>query len=1627
MSTTTATTKATATSSSSRRTSSHSTTASTTTTSSVREETDDSIPIYTHGDDAASERRTTSTTSSTTSTTTANTDSLTKQTTFVIIDKQEQEEDELLNNSEANPYWTSAAPLVSISTMRSVVNLVATEATLLSGNLDDCYEVDDDSCQAGVAAVGAFVRHWAKDQPTLVFPKFEKQSQFVQVHPLGWSVNRLILQGMLGWKLLMSTPSLLLQNQRDEFGSQRDLSYLQSRQFPLLLTNVVVPPSNSWALDYHEYIHFDHDTGMALLSIANSGEPLNHNQVASAWGALYTIADRNRELGCLTVTEDARQALFESYQDVYMNGDTSSSSSNSNDPQCWIPVVVFDDGQTGKFAAFIEGVMKHPHPPYLIIDVDKNAVDLYPTPMLVHVPIGNNHNSTRTEGGITNTTTTTIIRQPSKPVWIHSFGRKDDIYYQHQLVLDWTTLPPILLNVTLIQEDMEVVPPEYKDDTYANHIRFLRQQADSAIQNDPQVGYSTAFPVAREGEYRRCQGGECEVGNLFTDALRWKAHADVAFVTSGGLRGSGWPAGPVRVSNIWASLPFPNSICTGIMSGLSLFRMMDYSISISTFEGYDTNDGDRLLQISGMNIVYNTDIPRGTTRILSIDVWNRDVKEWLPIDRLGMYKFATDSYLCSAYDPYPDFLGANGNYTMEGEVPGTIGDALVQNAVGEFLGQLDGPYDGAIQGRLANNTESFEVLDLGQTKENCPVNNYWSERRGACFACPDSSYVEFSDASLEFEGQQSGDGGIIPSEDSKASSVYNATSNSTDPSIFEDVLRGRILLVNRELFNFSVVPKAIPSWLKFIEEGELSERYVVGGPTTALPSGSSLALDFVVGDKSIRSGTALGTVSFGILGRSVQGEEGIRSCDDYSRDATFDVFLKVTPPQELNELGGLRYIGIGMMIVTLLSAAFFGYCLFKYRETAILKTMQPIFLVTICCGVFTMAFTILPLSLDDMILSDKGADAACMATPWLLSMGLVVIFSALYSKLWRINQLFNVASFRRMKVTERDVLLPFAVLFSLNTALLIAWNIVDPLRSERLAVEGEEWKSYAACRSDGVGYVLMYTIGAVNVAALLMACYQAYQARNISVEFAESRSVGLAVGCWLQVLLVGFPALYLVDPDDIVASYFLQVGLIVVLAMSMMLIIFGPLVMMVFQYKRNPGSLNGGRARGSVFITGTSSHHETGSFYSGYNGSGRTGGSLRRSQPFAGMRNSKRHSFAGQDDKTLKEMVAIVASKELGISGSGNGSGNASASSLGDSFNASKPFEVPVHPVERFQDEESSNANLETDFSRKRVSDIIEESESVCSASIASSRHVLASRPLLEDLADSITSIKCPEQDVTPQMLLLDLVPRSTAQKMLDESESTVPFCGGDFLSDNLLGNDSDSSVPFQGSNHFLDDGSAVSGEPMDGSSRRSRGKGRVSDSEVPPLTKEEIPSNETSATDLSRSASSYSQHLLQSSCSERTQSQRGHVTVAVSYHNSDSSSKQEDVFERDAGKPVATKPVIATIENRTSKKEKEIPFSSRFVDYKNRLSSLRSEDGTLSTIDSPTRESRPADSITKMNDSLVQVQDESNGSGVDRRGSFQMMNDYIVESLRDVSDHESSAPDRLDHSGTRRQNDRKS
>lgn len=105
------------------------------------------------------------------------------------------------------------------------------------------------------------------------------------------------------------------------------------------------------------------------------------------------------------------------------------------------------------------------------------------------------------------------------------------------------------------------------------------------------------------------------------------------------------------------------------------------------------------------------------------------------------------------------------------------------------------------------------------------------------------------------------------------------------------------------------------------------------------------------------------------------------------------------------------------------------------------------------------------------------------------------------------HRLFHSPRFHRVKVTERDVIWPFVVMCSLNIGCLIAWTAVDPLQWYREVVRGEEWKSYGICRSEGIGYIFLWLIVVINFIALLLACHQAWLARDISDEFRYARQL----------------------------------------------------------------------------------------------------------------------------------------------------------------------------------------------------------------------------------------------------------------------------------------------------------------------------------------------------------------------------------------------------------------------------------------------------------------------------------------------------------------------------------------
>lgn len=145
---------------------------------------------------------------------------------------------------------------------------------------------------------------------------------------------------------------------------------------------------------------------------------------------------------------------------------------------------------------------------------------------------------------------------------------------------------------------------------------------------------------------------------------------------------------------------------------------------------------------------------------------------------------------------------------------------------------------------------------------------------------------------------------------------------------------------------------------------------------------------------------------------------------------------------------------------------------------------------------------------------------------------------------------------KRVVVTERDVLKPFAVLMSLNFIILLSWTLVDPLIFER--VYTDELTSYGRCSSEGNGWKgFLSALALLNFGALILANVQAYMARSINDELSESKYIGLSTLSMFQIFIVGVPLLVIVYQDPS-AFFFVWTGIIFIVTSSILLLIFIP-------------------------------------------------------------------------------------------------------------------------------------------------------------------------------------------------------------------------------------------------------------------------------------------------------------------------------------------------------------------------------------------------------------------------------------------------------------------------------------
>lgn len=281
----------------------------------------------------------------------------------------------------------------------------------------------------------------------------------------------------------------------------------------------------------------------------------------------------------------------------------------------------------------------------------------------------------------------------------------------------------------------------------------------------------------------------------------------------------------------------------------------------------------------------------------------------------------------------------------------------------------------------------------------------------------------------------------------------------------------------------------------------------------------------------------------------------------------------------LNQIGSYAIFGYVAFAIVAISSIGVAIWVWFDRNTNIVRSSQPSFLLMICAGTLILGSSIIPLTFDDQNSNQEAADIACMSFPWLLFLGFTTAFASLFSKTWRIHQIFkNAKSFRRVQVTPRDVLMPYIVLMVVNVITLLCWTFISPSKYVRLPLPGtDDWNrvisSYGACsskHSGAYGGALPYIIILLCVSGtvLVIANIYAYRSRDIQTDYAESRYIAIIMSSILQVSLIGFPvaALVVTNPK---AYFMILVSLIFIISMDILCFVFIPKIFAIRTYRQS--------------------------------------------------------------------------------------------------------------------------------------------------------------------------------------------------------------------------------------------------------------------------------------------------------------------------------------------------------------------------------------------------------------------------------------------------------------------------
>jgi len=276
-------------------------------------------------------------------------------------------------------------------------------------------------------------------------------------------------------------------------------------------------------------------------------------------------------------------------------------------------------------------------------------------------------------------------------------------------------------------------------------------------------------------------------------------------------------------------------------------------------------------------------------------------------------------------------------------------------------------------------------------------------------------------------------------------------------------------------------------------------------------------------------------------------------------------------------------LGVGLALFVLSCLFSVGLSIWTFimrKKSPIVRASQPEFLQLICLGTLMIALSILPMMvqgeyryeqdpLTKQLFEDEPNDAmgsvdnACMAFWWLFGLGFILVYSALFAKIWRTKLVFYYAErCQRRQVGIKDVGYIMVVLLAIELIILLSWQFIDPLEWVRMVVstdaEGFPLQSVGRCESKNQ-QIFTITLLAYKGICLVYALYLCYVTRNMPSDFSEGKWVMASIVSIIQILILAIPILIIVENDNN-SFYFIRAATMFLISCTVSSLIFGPKV-----------------------------------------------------------------------------------------------------------------------------------------------------------------------------------------------------------------------------------------------------------------------------------------------------------------------------------------------------------------------------------------------------------------------------------------------------------------------------------